>query len=637
VYVCYRNDIPVIYFEYRLTLRATNITLHYIGTSVSIEYHPYTLISSIMPEINSSVFEDKKSPLMPFSTPFHKAKAIDVDDEDSTSIIRSSTSSENANMSRQVDNVTEDDDQIIPDRKSIILGVARESEIYRSSVIQAQHLQYTQSQPIGRLYRPGAPSRIDISPVKHSRASSFPESLSALMSMPNLARLSSRDSLQVAKRRPSPNDCSDTASENQQRPAKARTIPSQATKILELFSVTLDALMEDGRQSACSELAPLPLTISRNASLAFPPNNTTKETDYESSKARSVRKISLQLPELNNGRSKSFGSMKVMHSPKMQFKSPDIRAIGSPRSTSSAYNTSESKLVLILRTKYRVRTVELCLPAFLPPLSPAKLIPMTNTKGYDDYSLALDMRIHYRSLVGWWMYYVGPKTLVSSRVIGPLSQKADREYAWLKGEKNEKKGDWRQGSTFLNEDIYHDKRKRVEITTRKSNADKLTEIIKNPKKGKRRFAWIGWARKMALAVEKTDDNDNDGDDDPGMGLGIRQSIEAGRAFSHNNKSSFIPATSQMPGQKPASHDVFHDEKDEIEGLEFIVSWSVGRISIALVVMFVLSIAAALLWSLLVHTSQSRKRQVEGGFIVGIGAVVIQTFGFALWCFWGSRL
>lgn len=184
---------------------------------------------------------------------------------------------------------------------------------------------------------------------------------------------------------------------------------------------------------------------------------------------------------------------------------------------------------------------------------------------YDDQELFRHLHLSYKHLSGPFIRLFSARSLTRIAINGPATRAADAGYGWLLSPRSPKL----LASRGLTDSF---------------SEEKILHLYRHPREGKNRFAFVHWARRLAAAPSSStapsspaaadtllprkpaDHPEQDGDT-RGMG-------DVSRKFPHD---SLI-----VRGEQP-------------EGLEFVVSWSARRISIALLLVILLAILANLLW------------------------------------------
>lgn len=172
---------------------------------------------------------------------------------------------------------------------------------------------------------------------------------------------------------------------------------------------------------------------------------------------------------------------------------------------------------------------------------------------FDDEEFFRQLKRSYRSLVGP-MRFLSARSLSRVVVSGSATRAADAGYGWLHVPRSPRLLAQQGLSDTFSE-------------------EKLMRHLRRPASGRARYAWVHWAHRLAAASP----------------IGT-------------------PQPEQSPGPASAP-DLLRGT--EAEGLEFVVSWSLWRIAVAVVLVLILSATAALLWVFL-------GRNTIAGVIVGGG-------------------
>lgn len=221
---------------------------------------------------------------------------------------------------------------------------------------------------------------------------------------------------------------------------------------------------------------------------------------------------------------------------------------------------------------------------------------------FDDAELFRQLRHHYQSLLGPWRHF-SARSLTMICVSGDASKQADSGYGWLLTPRSPRTLAYKGLNDTFSE-------------------EKLLRFFHNPSAaGKSRYAWVSWAHRLADAPATTTPLS------PPAALAsaapdtARTPASAGTTPTVNNRFSMIRRAEQH------------------EGLEFVVSWSVRRILLALILVLVLSLAAPLLWVFLGKGSHSSAGdagflgagdRVVAGVVMGICVLLIGCAGVGGW-------
>ncbi|KAH0360478.1 hypothetical protein KCU65_g9371, partial [Aureobasidium melanogenum] len=224
------------------------------------------------------------------------------------------------------------------------------------------------------------------------------------------------------------------------------------------------------------------------------------------------------------------------------------------------------------------------------------------TQDFDDAELFRQLRHHYRSLLGPWRHF-SARSLTMICVSGDASRQADSGYGWLLTPRSPRTLAYKGLNDTFSE-------------------EKLLRFFHSPSAaGKSRYAWVSWAHRLADAPA------------------ITTPLSPPSALT-----SAAPDTARTPASAETTSTVNNRfsmirRAEQHEGLEFVVSWSVRRILLALTLVLVLSLAATLLWVFLGKDSHSPGSQagflgagdrVVAGVVMGICVLLIGCFGVGGW-------
>ena len=163
---------------------------------------------------------------------------------------------------------------------------------------------------------------------------------------------------------------------------------------------------------------------------------------------------------------------------------------------------------------------------------------------FDDQEFFLALQKSYAHLSGPWRF-LSARSLNQIIVCGPASRAADSHYGWLLSPRSPRELAFKGLHDTFGE-------------------DKILAHYRKPAMGKSRFAFVHWARRLAAAESRQ--------------LSMMSPL----------------ASTERRGSGP---DLVR-KVEQPEGLEFVTAWSVWRLSIALGLVLVASVAATLLWVLL---------------------------------------
>lgn len=221
---------------------------------------------------------------------------------------------------------------------------------------------------------------------------------------------------------------------------------------------------------------------------------------------------------------------------------------------------------------------------------------------FDDAELFRQLRRHYQDLIGLWRHF-SARSLTMICVSGDASRQADSGYGWLLTPRSPRTLAYKGLNDTFSE-------------------EKLLRFFHNPNAaGKSRYAWVSWAHRLADAPAITTPLPPPSASPSAALDSVRTPVSAGTTSTVNNRFSMIRRAEQH------------------EGLEFVVSWSVRRILLALSLALVLSLGATLLWVFLGKNSHSPAGQagflgagdrVVAGVVMGICVLLIGCFGVGGW-------
>ena len=216
-----------------------------------------------------------------------------------------------------------------------------------------------------------------------------------------------------------------------------------------------------------------------------------------------------------------------------------------------------------------------------------------NVPDFDDHAFFISLRTHYIALLGPFRLF-SALTLSRITVSGPATRAADVGCGWLAGPRSPRAVAWKGLSDSFSE-------------------ERLLYYFRNPGKvGKERFAWVAWAERIAAAPSSVDEDATKAR--AGQSLSSKVATPFPRsalatptlASANSNGGHFTPGF--MPKKMNVDSNRMSGDlvrkADQHEGLEFVLSWSVRRILIALATVMALSLAAALLWIFLGIQSSS---------------------------------
>jgi hypothetical protein len=150
----------------------------------------------------------------------------------------------------------------------------------------------------------------------------------------------------------------------------------------------------------------------------------------------------------------------------------------------------------------------------------------------------------------------------------------------------------------------------------------LLDLYRNPKKGKARYTWVHWARRVAVSNECFE-------------LGqSSQTGEQGRTTRRNQLDVSPSEESSSEDDSPLIRRLHHP--DSLTTIQFTNAFAPLRIIFALATILVLSVIAALLWIFLGNSAwtlpawKGRSERVGPGMAVGALALILQMVVFVAW-------
>jgi hypothetical protein len=188
---------------------------------------------------------------------------------------------------------------------------------------------------------------------------------------------------------------------------------------------------------------------------------------------------------------------------------------------------------------------------------------------FDDAEFFRQLQIGYRELIGATRYF-SARSLKRIAVSGPATKAADAGYGWLHQPRSPRVLAYRGLSDTFSE-------------------EKVFEHYLRPNLGRKRYAFVHWAHRLAAAPPlRTPQLDDDSVQETDQDLVRRM--------------------------------------EQPEGLEFVVSWSIARIVLAFALVVMLAIAATLLWIFLGKNTVPSGHKAHGGYgdagdRVGTGVVL----------------
>ena len=258
-----------------------------------------------------------------------------------------------------------------------------------------------------------------------------------------------------------------------------------------------------------------------------------------------------------------------------------------PSATRSIAAASESVLTLSIRrtnahTVERLTSLTIPATALSGPIS-VQGIEKQKALPFDDAELFRRLRKAYLQLSGPARYF-SARSLRRIAISGTASRAADAGYGWLNLPRSPRTLAYHGLSDTFSE-------------------EKILQHYRNPELGRARFAFVHWAHRLAAPPPvRTPQGETD----------VDATIERD-----------MTRRMEQPG-----------------GLEFVVGWSIVRISLALMVVLGLSIAAALLWIFLGRSSLAGNSSHGGfrdagdrvgpGILVGVCVLLLGLSGTAGW-------
>jgi len=202
---------------------------------------------------------------------------------------------------------------------------------------------------------------------------------------------------------------------------------------------------------------------------------------------------------------------------------------------------------------------------------------------FDDEQLFKELQSCYRELAGPIRFF-SARSLARIVVSGPASKAADAGYGWLHQPRSPRSLAYKGLNDTFSE-------------------EKIMQNYRRPRLGRSRYAFVQWAHRLAAAPPVRTPQPED-------------SVE-----------------------ETVNRDLTR-KMEQPEGLEFVLSWSITRILLALLVILISSIAAALLWIFLGRntiagqTSEGGYRdagdRVGTGTLMGICVLLVGLSGMAGW-------
>jgi len=383
---------------------------------------------------------------------------------------------------------------------------------------------------------------------------------------------------------------------NEESPILPRTEDAQRNIIAQVHAMTLQSLeriQSDSPRQRYSMTPPQPLHVHR-----WLGTRPVSEGAPFRSVSAPVKKVSVVPPPIDTSTPKRLHPDSIVRTPHPTLQR-SFRKDFTPSPLSlhavTPSKTSESILTLSIRRRNPAKlpiittmTIGSSSPRELKFTQLEKTHPF-NVPDFDDQAFFNSLRTHYTALIGPLRLFSALK-LSRITVSGSATRAADAGYGWLAGPRSPRAVAWKGLSDSFSE-------------------EKLLYYFRYPGKvGKERFAWVGWAERIAAAPN---------------GIGVGATPRVGHMPSSKIASPLPRSAMATPtpgsanlGLTPAAaqKDINVDSNrmsgylvrkaDQHEGLEFVLSWAVSRIMIALATVMVLSLAAALLWIFLGVQSSS---------------------------------
>jgi hypothetical protein len=338
--------------------------------------------------------------------------------------------------------------------------------------------------------------------------------------------------------------------------------------------ITLQSLMKDRNMDAFGpngdrgSLMPASLPFSDPRSPGIPRKFSAPDEKQQTPATR--RKVHVLPPPIDTGRARPSLPHHFLRTPypeegtvlrhkdlsHMTERTPDANTPGS---------NAESVLTLSIRPSKpntRRRVTSIVIPASTThhhsstaaAKSPEKSRPLaysisSNSPDFDDQEFFQALQKAYAQLSGPWRF-LSARSLQQIAVCGPASRAADSNYGWLLSPRSPRELAFKGLHDAFGE-------------------DKLLAHYRRPAMGKSRFAFVHWAHQLAAAESRQ--------------LSLMSPLQqrpSGRRRESGPDLDLVRKTEQP------------------EGLEFVLSWSVLRLSVALGLVLVASVLATLLWVLL---------------------------------------
>lgn len=330
--------------------------------------------------------------------------------------------------------------------------------------------------------------------------------------------------------------------------------------------ITLQALMRDEFALDKQSFPLAPLQIRDRSSL--PPASLRLDSDPRGPRDRHIssppetKKVHLIPPPIDTSAPRRSLPANLVRTPfpfSPEHAHPRSTALDAVHgSVSATISNPESTLTLSIcqsnkNSRRRVTTLT------IPATNDFRALRSNSTKEqhfraleFDDAALFKSLRKSYLQLAGPWAVF-SARSLRRIIVKGNAMKEIDRNY-WIHRPQSPR---LRASKDLL--DIFGEER--------------IMQYYRKPSLGKSRYAFVQWAHRLAAAPPATRSN-------------------------------------SQPKEDEASAE---SDQEQSEGLEFVVSWSVTRISLALLLVIAVSVAAALLWIFLGRNSTPAGSVGHGGF------------------------
>ncbi|KAM0696591.1 hypothetical protein Q7P36_003839 [Cladosporium allicinum] len=369
--------------------------------------------------------------------------------------------------------------------------------------------------------------------------------------------------------------------------------------------ITLQSLMKDRNMDAFGPNGdrgpriPAPLLFSDPRSPGIPRKFSAPEENQQT--PATARKVHVLPPPIDTARSHPLIPHHFLRTPypeegtAIRHKDLSYTTEGVPDATTPASN-AESVLTLSIRPSKpntRRRVTSIVIPASTthhtstitssknksPEKSTAHAQSISiSSPDFDDQEFFLALQKSYAHLSGPWRF-LSARSLNQIIVCGPASRAADSHYGWLLSPRSPRELAFKGLHDTFGE-------------------DKILAHYRKPAMGKSRFAFVHWAHRLAAAESR-------------------------------QLSMMSPL--QSTERRESGADLVR-KVEQPEGLEFVTAWSVWRLSIALGLVLVASVAATLLWVLLGQStsfanldpstfSESNDDPIQGSGFRGAGSRV----------------